>query len=267
MLSRFVEIQQDLVLIDSRVYCRDVIEVDHGDWLSNVLYKHQAMIEDRFGTIQFRDTMLDVITNTVSVFKTKSVNVITKYALLTESQCNACLVLSKNLKKTVKAKFQLVADFESAKQQLKLGFERSLAAVPASLTSTTLHQETEFLDLLETPDFPFPKTVEFLHQASGIADLRYIRRIIKKSFKENVDYIVDNSNCTVEAFKRILPTHISQDTFNILMLVFRSKRGASLESMDKYIIIERDKYFQMIGKRNPNKRIQHSSQYIQPSLF
>ena len=92
-----------------------MIEVDHGDWRRDTLKKYQDVIESRFGKIRFETTpvlsLLGVANNTQN------------YALLTEAQCNACLVLSKNLVKTIPAKMQLVADFERAKAALRSQLE------------------------------------------------------------------------------------------------------------------------------------------------
>lgn len=112
---QYVEIQSEQVLIDSRMYCQDIIQVDHGDWLSDTLHKHQATVEERFGAIRFET---DLLKHENYKGATRQ-----KYALLTESQCNAFLVLSKNLKKTMIAKLQLVADFENAKDLLKQQLE------------------------------------------------------------------------------------------------------------------------------------------------
>lgn len=52
-LFQFVQVDSDAVYIDSRVYCQEVIEVDHGAWVTNVLKKYQAIMESRFGTVRF----------------------------------------------------------------------------------------------------------------------------------------------------------------------------------------------------------------------
>lgn len=124
----FVEIENKTAFIDSRVYCSNIIMVDHGDWMSNVLYKHQGTIQQYFGQIIYRTVMEDVATSPPSVFKTERGNVTTKYALLTEAQCNFALTLSRNTPEVVENKARLVADFEKAKQMIQINLERQLQA-------------------------------------------------------------------------------------------------------------------------------------------
>jgi len=38
---RFVQVEADTAYIDSRVYCRQVIQVDHADWMRDTLRKCQ----------------------------------------------------------------------------------------------------------------------------------------------------------------------------------------------------------------------------------
>lgn len=45
---RFVEVEASTAYIDSRVYCAQIIKVNHSDWLHNVVRKHQLVIESRF---------------------------------------------------------------------------------------------------------------------------------------------------------------------------------------------------------------------------
>lgn len=117
---QYVEIQSEQVLIDSRVYCRDVIQVDHSDWFTDTLLKHQTLVESYLE--EFIRFETDKIHNDVKCGRP------IKYALLTENQCNAFLVLSKNLEKTKQAKLQLVADFKKAKEMLTEHLERQFQA-------------------------------------------------------------------------------------------------------------------------------------------
>ena len=56
----FVQIINDVASIDSRVYCRDIIQVDHGDWMSNVIKKWQSLIEQRFGQLRFENGYVNI---------------------------------------------------------------------------------------------------------------------------------------------------------------------------------------------------------------
>jgi phage regulator Rha-like protein len=117
-ILQYVQVESDVALIDSRVYCRDIIEVDHGNWLTDTLDKHKIQVELRFGAIRFET---DVLKHESYKGSTRQ-----KYALLTEAQSNAFLVLSKNTAKVRHKKLQLIADFEAAKQQIRASLERSL---------------------------------------------------------------------------------------------------------------------------------------------
>jgi hypothetical protein len=49
----YVQVEADTAYIDSRVYCRDVIQVVHKDWLNDTLREHQETIEELFGVVRF----------------------------------------------------------------------------------------------------------------------------------------------------------------------------------------------------------------------
>lgn len=42
---RYVQADTDIAYVDSRVYCAEIIEVDHHDWMNNVLKKYLAIIK------------------------------------------------------------------------------------------------------------------------------------------------------------------------------------------------------------------------------
>lgn len=83
-ILQYVEINSNLVYIDTRVYCRDVINVDHGDWFQSVLLKYKKLIERKFGLIL------------LETGKITGRGRPEKYALLTESQFK--FLLSKSRK-------------------------------------------------------------------------------------------------------------------------------------------------------------------------
>lgn len=112
----FVQVEADTAYIDSRVYCREIIEVDHHDWMRDTLRNHQAVIEQYFGIVRFKTAL------------TGKRGMPEKYALLTEPQTNFALTLSRNTTKTMERKAELIADFEQAKQTLKEQFSRQLVA-------------------------------------------------------------------------------------------------------------------------------------------
>ncbi|MBW4666513.1 MAG: hypothetical protein KME60_03455 [Cyanomargarita calcarea GSE-NOS-MK-12-04C] len=113
-ILQYVQVESDVALIDSRVYCRDIIEVEHRFWFSDTLKKYQPLIESRFGIVRFETSL------------SGKVGMPEKYALLTEPQCNLLLALSRNIGKVAEKKADLIADFEAAKQQIRASLERSL---------------------------------------------------------------------------------------------------------------------------------------------
>lgn len=117
--------KDDGVLIDSRVYCRDVIKVNHSDWLQNVLYKHQTQIEQRFGILRFENGK---IYNDVKRGRPS------KYVMMTRAQTNYALLLSNNDPDALEAKAQLIEDFENALNWRAEYLERQLIAQPQDTT-------------------------------------------------------------------------------------------------------------------------------------
>jgi hypothetical protein len=53
MLYQFVKIVDSTAVVDSRDYCKKIIEVNHSDWMQNVISKYKNVIEERFGTLRF----------------------------------------------------------------------------------------------------------------------------------------------------------------------------------------------------------------------
>lgn len=124
----YVQIECDTVLIDSRVYCREIIQVHHSDWMGNVVKKWQTLVESKFGTLRFQ--------NGAVLSKNGVANNTEKYVSLTEAQCNAFLTFSRNTGNVPEKKLELIADFELAKQQLKDNLQRSFDA-PVEIPAVT----------------------------------------------------------------------------------------------------------------------------------
>lgn len=165
------------------------------------------------------------------------------YALLTEAQCNACLVLSKNLVKTIPAKMQLVADFERAKAALRAQLEAQFNQQPARDNSAKIAELTELLKdweakykqvydkmqyhqaramgsdmLTRLKDKPeaFSKDSELLWLISGIASKSYFVGRCRNDLEYGVDYINGARKGTI----KLTPYAALQ-----MLLNFRSKKG------------------------------------------
>ncbi len=155
----YVQIENAIALIDSRVYCRDIIEVEHRFWFNDTLRKYQPLIESRFGIVRFQTSL------------SGKVGMPEKYALLTEPQCNLLLALSRNIGKVAEKKADLIADFESAKEQIRANLERSL----------TLSQQDS------NTEFKYP--IAQVHIWSGYANIDYTERVIRRDYVAGKDYI------------------------------------------------------------------------------
>jgi hypothetical protein len=52
-ILQYVQVENDVALIDSRVYCRDIIEVVYKDWMYDTYRKHLLEVEELFGVVRF----------------------------------------------------------------------------------------------------------------------------------------------------------------------------------------------------------------------
>jgi hypothetical protein len=243
-ILHYVQIENALAVIDSRVYCRDIIEVNHGDWVKNILEEHKESVETRFGVIRFENG---------KPIKGSLGGRPEKYALLTESQCNAFLVLSRNSRKVLEKKLDLIADFEAAKQQIRQQLERSLLAEPSDrdlLIQALNDAKNEVLKLqqkleqsqLDHQAFCFSS--KFLHQVSGIVSFYQVKNAILQDFVEGRDWVMLDNDI-----------YLNESTFNILVTSFRSVRGADLTHLPEVIKLETKLYFQYQELRRKNRRI------------
>lgn len=245
---RFVQVESNVALIDSRVYCRDVIQVNHADWLSDTLYKYQNEIESRLGAIRYEtDEQVKTTHFDRNGNERVSVSPPIKYALLTEDQCNACLVLSKNLKKTIEAKLQLVTDFRQAKEMLRAQLERTLAAsVAPEPTSSQKELERKYKQVYDKMQFfqaksmgqdmlqrlqnhpdTFSEDGELVWQISGIADKYYFNSRCEEDLVYGEDYIRERKKLKLTPYAALK-----------MILNFRSKRGTSARYLPEKVEVD-----------------------------
>lgn len=209
-----VEIHEDVVYIDSRVYCKDVIQVTHRDWMQDTALKYQNVIEARFG--QYR-----IETDYVNIPNGGRKG--SKYILLTEAQCNALLVFSRNIGNVAEKKLDLVADFEEAKQLLRNQFERQY--------------KQAHLNHIE-----FNYSLNQLHEVSGIVNKSQVKNSVVEYFKLDKDYII------IE--KQIM---MNQDTYEILVTSFCSARGTDISKLPEYIRLHTESFFKFTEDKRRNR--------------
>lgn len=104
----------------------------------------------------------------------------------------------------------------------------------------------------------FPFTVEKLWRDSGIVNKSQVKGAILRDFLEGRDYIwVDKRLC------------MNESTYNILIISFRSVKGADISQLPSIIKLETEKYFQYQWQKKMNKRVAQSdrSSENQMSLF
>lgn len=230
---RYVELEANGAYVDSRVYCREVIEVDHADWMRDTLRKYQSMVEQRFGEIRFET---DVAT------RPQGGGTPQQYALLTEAQTNALLVFSRNSAKISERKLDLIADFEQAKQFVRQSFVQRLAT-------------TETATQLKTALTTFPNTLDKLWKTSGIVSKYQVKNAILRDFVEERDYIwADGILC------------LNDSTYHILGISFRSLKGADVDQLPKIIQLKTRDYFRYQADKKMNRRIAQNSEWEQPLL-
>jgi hypothetical protein len=232
---RYVEMQADTAYIDSRVYCSQIIKVNHSDWMHNVIRKHQLVIESRFGHLRFE--------NGDGVKRPQGGGKQEVYVLLTEPQCNFALSLSRNTSEVVERKADLIADFERAKQFVRSQLTQQLA------TTQTAAQ-------LKTALTIFPNTLEKLWKTSGIVNKSQVKKAILRDFVEERDYIwADGILC------------VNDSTFHILAISFRSLKGADVDSLPEIIQLKTREYFRYQADKKMNRRIAQDCEWEQPLLL
>ena len=228
---RYVELQTDTAFIDSRVYCREVIEVDHHDWFNNILKKHQTVIEQHFGIVRFENAL------------TGKRGMPEIYALLTEPQTNFALTLSRNTAKTMQRKAELIADFEQAKQFVRQTLTQRFA------TADTVTQLKSALN-------NFPNTLEKVWETSGIVSKYQVKNSILRDFVEDRDYLwADGILC------------VSDSTFHILSISFRSLKGANIDQLPEIINLKTREYFRYQANKKANRLIPQNSEWEQLTLW
>lgn len=272
-LFQFVQVDSDVVYIDSRVYCREVIEVDHHDWFNNVLKKYQDVIEQYFGVVCFKNA---------EPLKGSAGGRPEAFALLTEPQTNFALTLSRNNAKTMCRKAELIADFERAKaalrSQLEAQFNRIEVEQPKSAedNSAKIAELTELLKeweakykqvyakmqyhqaramgsdmLTRLKDKPeaFSEDSELLWLISGIASKSYFVGRCREDLEYGVDYVNGSRKGTI----KLTPYAALQ-----MLLNFRSKKGVQARYLPETVEVSVKKSIGSDGSKINRRKMQQS---------
>lgn len=128
------------LVVDSRLIA-EVLGVNHGDWVRNIVKKYQAEIEQDFGAIRFQNGLNGVGTNGGKA---------EVYALLTEDQSTCLMTYSKNTDQVRAAKRNLVKSFSKAKELLMAGSRvepEPLKLAPPIERIASLRSSLEFFDI------------------------------------------------------------------------------------------------------------------------
>jgi hypothetical protein len=215
MLYQFVQIVEDVAVVDSRVYCEKIIEVHHGDWMRDTLAKYQNDIEEMFGVFRLE---------TGKPSKDSLGGRPERFALLTEPQCNALLALSRNTKTIVRRKLQLISEFETYKEIARKRLERQLS--------------------LTVSDVPgYTHTLDTLWKDSGIVNRWQVKQAVTRDFVEGKHYYIENG-----------VMQITETCYLILMLNFRSKRGSDVSRLPSLVKIDKEELFQYEQRKRANAR-------------
>ena len=238
---RYVELKSDTALLDTRIYCLDIINVHHGDWIRDTLKPHLDLVEEFFGAVQFSTELRESSIRFETGSKIKYNPKPEIYAFLTEPQTEFLLTLSRNTKITVRKKAELIADFQVAKEFVRQQLQRQFES-PA------------------TPQYPasnvnFCHTIHKVRAMSGIKSLSQVRKAIERDFIDGVDYAVVN---------QILC--LNTETYLRLSTKFRSAEGVNLAMLPDKLDFATCRYFKAKTDAKKNSRVAKCSEGIQLKL-
>ena len=117
------------LVIDSRVVASE-LELNHSDWVQNIIKKHQKQAEIAFGILRFENGEI------------KGRGQPEKFVWLTEEQSLFYLTLSRNTKKVVETKVKLIAEFSKLKKILS---EQGYREVTSSVYITRLERSRDHI--------------------------------------------------------------------------------------------------------------------------
>lgn len=104
-ITKICTTEGDVLVVDSRLIA-EKLNINHGDWVRNIIEKYQAKVEAAFGKVRFENGV------------TGRPGLPPRYALLTEDQAAVYITMSRNSPRIVDCKMQLVKSFSEAKKKL-----------------------------------------------------------------------------------------------------------------------------------------------------
>lgn len=148
----------------------------------------------------------------------------------------------------------------NVERQYRSQLERQFTISGEGDTETkAMRQEVESLRMqlaaVETRE-KFCKSLKELHEISGIVNKSQVKGAVMLSFTEGEDYIVDGKDL-----------RMTSDTFAILILSFRSRRGADITKLPQTIAVQSQRYFAYHHQKRSNTRRAHRECPGQMSLL
>ncbi|MBW4666470.1 MAG: hypothetical protein KME60_03240 [Cyanomargarita calcarea GSE-NOS-MK-12-04C] len=132
-------------------------------------------------------------------------------------------------------------------KQYRVNLERSLFSDPNPEVETLKARiaQLESKSTETESQIAFPKTLEELHQVSGIVHKHQLKDAVQVAFVESVDFeLVDGK------------MRLSIDTFNILVMSLRSRRGTDITKLPAVIRVKTEQYFRFHQqKKRQNTRV------------
>ena len=173
--------QGNTLVVDSRLIA-ERLGVKHKNFLETIS-KHQAKIEERFGTLAFetRD------------FKTAKGNTVTeRYALLTEPQATTLMTFSRNTDQVVQCKLALVEAFEKAKQIVKTVIPAQNDRIRELELEVELAKQCVETERLRNRGRELDSSLVALHGAPVVLALRGVAGAIVEVEKPTIEVIKEN---------------------------------------------------------------------------
>jgi phage regulator Rha-like protein len=198
---RFVQVQANTAYIDTRVYCAEIIEVEHAPWMRDTLRQYQTVIEEFFGVVEFK---------TQQPLEGSKGGRPEIYALLTEDQCGFALTLSRNTAKTMRQKAKLIAEFSLAKAALRTQLEAQFTAPSHT-----------------APTFTYP--VAQLKAIANYCTFAYTKAAIRRDYVEGLHFVMVGREMM-----------LSEICFGLAVNASRSRAGVDLENCPDIQISIRD---------------------------